>query len=157
MQVSWSSTLSKLAADNRLVQADSRMWHRPLKADSFHGLLQVIAMQVQNRRSMNAQESLDTFFGQAAQHLLLALPNGYWFWTVVHKAIQLEDDDATVIGAEAVRKAMGEMRHSVALSICLRKPMEHLTQTEVCLRLAAGVYIIGGGKTWEIVVNPIFA
>lgn len=130
--------------------------------DRMLGLdLYKLAAETSLRPLILQKELLHVFCEPAAAELLLRLPNRFWFWTTIKRAILRVEDKG--LGKPMTEKhvafALAEIRRDCTAKYNLRLALSDLSQSQVASRAVSGLILVRAcfGELDEIMFNPIFA
>jgi hypothetical protein len=125
--------------------------------------LRQLALQIKGPESLTNDEVLGTFLTGEAIEELVKLPNCYWFWAVLLKALishatSLAGDEFVLIELATVQEAIAATRNSLNYDYGLDRHHETLNAAETAAWVAEGLLLvhINGERKIELVRNYIF-
>ncbi len=139
--------------------AAGRSWVFRLQNSSFTQDLYTLACETRGVDSMTDADILPTFFTPEAVATLMSLPNLYWFWHIVRRALTHDEDlNGTLVDSKAVSSAICEERRVHARAFDLSKSIGQLSREELAAWAAAGTILVTPtGPDFQLIRNPIFS
>ena len=118
-----------------------------------------LARQKRGVKALDRSLVFPTFFTAGAVELLMALPNNFWFWTVVH--ISTFSASGGLIDEVNIGEVIAGFRARRSSVYDLNKPMEQLDAFEMAIRVIEGVILLKSSdcehlKDRELVFNVMF-
>jgi hypothetical protein len=100
-----------------------------------------------------------TFFTAGAEEVLMALPNNFWFWTVVHHSTF--SASGGLIDEVNIHQVIASFRARRSSVYDLNKPLEQLSPSDMAVRVIEGVILLKSSdcehlKDVELIFNVMF-